>query len=72
MWPEPSATPIIQGSPSPLLTLHSQVGRGRGGTPQTVARDAGVLPRIFRLHPEDDQGPINQDPNSQLQVTLKR
>lgn len=55
----------------PVLTLHSQVGGGRGGAPQAVARDAGVLPCILRLHPEDDQGAVDEDPHSQLQVTVE-
>lgn len=57
-WPEPAP-----------LTLHGQVRRGRGRASQAVAGDAGILPRVLRLHPEDNQGPVDQDPHPQLQIT---
>lgn len=66
-------------SPSPThfvarvtLTLNSQVGRCRGRDAEAVARTAGVFPGILRLDPEDDEGAVNEDAHSELQVTAER
>lgn len=50
------------------LTLNSQVGRRRGRDAEAVARGAGVLAGVLRLHPEDDEGAVNEDAHSELQV----
>lgn len=66
-------------SPSPThfvarvtLTLNSQVGRCRGRDAEAVARTAGVFPGILRLDPEDDEGAVDEDAHSELQITAER
>lgn len=65
-------------SPSPThfvaratLTLNSQVGRCRGRDAEAVARTAGVLPGILWLDPEDDEGAVDEDAHSELQVAAE-
>lgn len=65
--------------PSPLhfvatvtLTLNSQVGRCRGRDTEAVARTAGVFPSILRLDPEDDEGAVDENAHSELQITARR
>lgn len=53
------------------LTLNSQVGRCRGRDAEAVARTAGVLPGILRLDPEDDEGAVDEDAHSELQVAAE-
>lgn len=66
-------------SPSPThfvarvtLTLNSQVGRCRGRDAEAVAWTAGVFPGILRLDPEDDEGAVDEDAHSELQITAER
>ena len=54
------------------LTLNSQVGRCRGRDTEAVARTAGVFPGILRLDPEDDEGAVDEDAHSELQITTRR
>lgn len=54
------------------LTLNSQVGRCRGRDTKAVARTAGVFPGILRLDPEDDEGAVDENAHSKLQITAGR
>ncbi len=53
------------------LTLNSQVGRRRGRDTEAVARTAGVFPGILRLDPEDDKGAVDENADSELQITAR-
>lgn len=50
------------------LTLNSQLGRRRGRDAEAVAWGAGVLAGVLRLDPEDDEGAVDEDAHSELQV----
>lgn len=51
------------------LTLHGQVSWSRGGYAQAVTRAAGIFPSILWLHSVDNEGSINKDAHTELQIT---
>lgn len=54
------------------LTLNSQVCRRRGRDSEAVARSAGVFPGILWLDPENDEGAVDENTHSELQITANR
>ena len=54
-----------------VLTLHCHVGGGSGGLTQAVARATGVFPSILGFDLSDDEGAVDENTDSALQVAVR-